>query len=158
MESLPSQAKQVFQTEINKIKEELIATHKALGQEATGKWIKNLEAITEITESNLKGLFKGLDYTEQLTQGQAPGTWADRESIIEWIKAKPITPSDNISIESLAFLISRKIYNEGTDYYPDGTELIDSVITPERIKIIVEKVGLIFLSNFEIEINELLIR
>ena len=149
---------EIFREEIQLLKEELIAKHKALGMEASGKWIKALDSIIETTENNLNAVLKNFAYTEQLTQGREPGTFPPVGAIKQWIIDKPITPKDNISIDSLAWAISTKIFREGTDYYPDGTDLIDSVITPKRIKKIIDKVGSIFLNNFELEINEQLKR
>ena len=156
---MESSANQIFVSEINKVKADLIAKHEALGMRSSGKWIENLQALLDVTESNLKAVFRDMAYTEQLVQGREPGKFPPRNDIKQWIIDKPITPTDNISIDSLAFLIARKIANEGTDYYQQGgTELIESVITPERIKKIADKVGVSLLSTFELEVNELLIR
>ena len=150
---------QIFIKEVNQIKADLIAKHEALGMRSSGKWIENLQALLDVTESNLKSVFRDMAYTEQLVQGREPGKFPPIDSIKQWIIDKPITPTDNISIDSLAFLIARKIANEGTDYYQQGgTELIESVITPERIKKIADKVGVSLLATFELEVNELLIR
>src|SRR6056297_2759551 len=150
---------QIFINEVNQIKADLISKHEALGMKASGKWIENLQALLDVTESNLKAIFRDMNYTEQLVQGRPPGEWPEIADIKQWIIDKPITPTDNISIDSLAFLISRKIANEGTEYYKQGgTELIESVITPERIKSIADKLGVSLLATFELEVNELLIR
>ena len=61
----------------------------------------------------------------------------------QWIQDKRIT--SDIPTRSLAFLIARKISEDGTRYLQrGGTDLIDSVITPQRIDEIVDKVGLIY--------------
>lgn len=49
-------------------------------------------------------------------KGRGPGKPPPTNVILEWIESKRIQP-DGISIESLAFLIARKIGNEGSDIY-----------------------------------------
>lgn len=159
MENLSPQIKEAFEREIELVRQDLIARHKELKMKASGKWIKSLNTIIDYTANVLSSDFVNLNYTEQLVQGRAPGKFPPIQSIKDWIIAKPITPSDNISIDSLAFLIARKIATVGTKIYQEGgTDLIESVINPERIKKIVENLGTIFLSNFRLEVNELLIR
>jgi hypothetical protein len=59
-----------------------------------------------------------------------------------WIYDKQIRP--DIPIRSLAYLIARKIAREGTDYFKQGgTDLIDSVVTPQRIDSIISKIGVV---------------
>lgn len=149
----------LFESEIEKLRVDLVKKYNELGMRASGEWEKQLEAIIEITESNIKATFYGIDYTEYLVKGRTPGKFPPRDKIRQWIDDKGITPKDNITKDQLAFLIARKISKEGTKYFKQGgTDLIDSVITMERIREIVEVVGRSFLTTFEFKINEKLIR
>ena len=146
---------QLFKNEVNLLISDLKAKHEALGMKASGRWLNELEAIFEINENSFIGKIVGAKYTKQLTQGREPGSFPPVQAIKDWIMDKPITPRDNISIDSLAFLIGRKIQEVGTNYFQQGgTDLIDSIITPERLKSIVEKIGLSLLDTATLEINE----
>lgn len=146
---------QLFQDEVNLLIDDLKAKHEDLGMKASGNWLNELEAIFEISENSFIGKIVGAKYTKQLTQGREPGGFPPVQAIKDWIMDKPITPRDAISIDSLAFLIGRKIQEVGTDYFQQGgTDLIDSIITQERLKLIVEKLGLSLLESATLEINE----
>ena len=96
----------------------------------------------------------GNAYTEQLVNGREPGKFPPISVITKWINDKNISPTDNISVSSLAFLIARKIAQEGTKYFKDGgTDLIESVITPSRIQRIVDNVSEFHISSFVSDIT-----
>jgi hypothetical protein len=67
----------------------------------------------EIAESYGKLFGKG--YIEFQRRGRAPGGFPPIESIVKWIKDKRL--SFDGKIESVAYLIARKIANSGTDIY-----------------------------------------
>lgn len=73
------------------------------------------------------------DYWKYIENGTEPGHFPPRDKILEWISVKPVIPrpSNNGRIptpEQLAFLISRKIFEEGTDAKPVLKESIDDVM------------------------------
>ena len=144
---------QKLQEEFDSLKADLIAKHKELGMKASGNWIDSLNVETK----GLTATIYGESYTEQLVEGRAPGKFPPIEAITKWIEDKGITPFDNISTSSLAFLIARKIANEGTDYYKEGgTELVSAVITPQRIQEIIDRVSNFSINNFYSEITKVL--
>lgn len=53
--------------------------------------------------------------------------------IRQWIDDKGIVPKDNITKDTLAFLITRKIHKEGTSLYPQGSDLLSSIVTDKLI-------------------------
>ena len=128
----------ILRKEMELLKQDLVAKHLELGMKASGKWIETLENKTE----RLSGVMIGQKYTQQLVSGREPGKFPPIALIIQWIKDKGIKPFDsNMKISSLAFLIARKISKVGTKYFRDGgTDLVDAVITPERIQSIIDKV------------------
>lgn len=86
------------------------------------------------------------------TQTSQPGNPTLKEIISQWIDDKGIVPEGNISKESLAFLISRKIHREG---YKGQPGLIDDIINQDLIDNIEEEVADHHFLNFleTIEIN-----
>lgn len=72
------------------------------------------------------------DYIYYLVYGRQPGKFPPRDAIIQWIKDKPIR--SDIPINSLAFLIQRKISKQGTLIYEQGgSTLLDGVINQQLI-------------------------
>jgi len=82
----------------------------------------------------------GYNYIMTLEHGRGPtkegataGNPTLQESILEWIKSRGIQPTD-ITQESLAYLISRKIHQEGTQVYREytlkgkGTGILSDII------------------------------
>lgn len=141
---------QILNDEMEAIKDDLIYKHIELGMKASGNWVDSLNVQTK----GLSGVLYGEPYTEQLVNGREPGNFPPISAIKQWIIDKNITPFDKISISSLAFLIARKIAREGTKYFKDGgTDLVSSVITPERIQTILDKVSEFHINSFLSEIN-----
>ena len=146
---------QLFKQEVNQLIDDLKAKHEALGMKASGRWLNELEAIFEISESSFLGKIFGAKYTKQLEQGREPGSFPPVQAIKDWIEQKPITPKDNITIDSLAYLIGRKIQQVGWNRENfGGVDLVSQVITQARLKSIVEKLGLSLLDSVKLEISE----
>jgi hypothetical protein len=72
--------------------------------------------ITFIVRDLAATVFSNAKYSTDVEYGQKPGTWPNREDIEKWVKRK-LGVSKN-KIKSVAFLVSRKIYNKGTDPQP----------------------------------------
>ncbi len=126
--------------ELQSIKAELIKKYREKGMKASGKW----ESTLHIQMTNISGAIFGQDYTEQLEHGQPAGMVENNDSfrkvIEQWIIDKKI--QSNISVSSLAFLIARKIANQGWDRAEyGGVNLISEVLTPERIQRIYDRLG-----------------
>lgn len=144
--------RQIIQEELEAIKEDLIKKHIELGMKSSGEWIDSLKVEVQGTH----GVIKGNEYTWQLQAGRRPGTMPRIEYIEKWILDKGIKPIEqSMKISSLAFLIARKIKEEGTKYYQQGgTDLLDSVVNPERIQRIIDKVGQLHIVSLRSEILE----
>lgn len=143
---------EILKEEFDKLIEELRAKHLELGMKASGQWLETLENKTE----GLTAEIVGQKYTEQLVWGRKPGKFPPLKAIEEWIKNKGIRAIEaTLKISSLAFLIARKIAEEGTRYFRQGgTDLVDSVITPERIQEIINKVSIFNVSSFVLNISK----
>lgn len=106
----------------------LIPKFRELGMPATGEWEDNIEARgNEIW---------GTPYTQQLVEGRPPGTMPPVEAIQRWATAKLGT-----SDLSVAWAIATKIKNEGTTWYPEGSDLLDILSAREVAEYISKKVG-----------------
>ena len=141
---------EILKTEFDKLRQELITKHEQLGMKASGQWVETVENRSQ----RLSGQLWGQHYTEQLVNGRKPGKFPPIKAIEEWILDKNIPITGKIKISSLAFLIARKIAKEGTKYYQQGgTDLVETVITPERIQSIIDKVSEFHINNFVSEVT-----
>jgi hypothetical protein len=74
------------------------------------------------------------DYIDYLVYGRKPGKRPPRDVIRKWIDDKGLEPV-GISKDSLAFLIARKIGEEGTTIYQQGgSTLLSDIITDNLIR------------------------
>lgn len=80
-------------------------------------------------------IFSSMKYFTVLETGRKPGKRPPISVIEQWIKDKPIIP-DGISTKSLAFLIARKIGEEGSLLYRNGGKsgVISQSINDQIIK------------------------
>jgi len=141
----------ILNQELETIKQELIDKHVSLKMKASGKWIDGLRV--EINTNG--GALYGEDYTKQLVEGRPSGKFPPINAIKEWIIDKGLVY--DISLNSLTFLIARKIANSGTDYYMQGgTDLVSGVITDQRINEILKNLeDVIFKEIADIEFEVL---
>jgi len=142
-----SQVTDILTEEFEALKLELIAKYDELGMRSSGKWADGLEVVV----SENKASIKGYEYTQQLETGRAPGKQPPSQAIEQWIKDKGIASriEGKISISSLAFLIARKIGREGWKRQEHGgVDLINQVVTPERIQKILDRISDIYVVNF----------
>lgn len=139
-------SEQILIAEFEQIKEEIIARHDELGMRASGDFANSLE----VEGKGLTVKLFGFDYVEYLVDGRGPGNFPPISAIEQWIDDKGLSAVEaDISVSSLAFLIARKIANEGTEYFKQGgTDLLDSVITPQRIQSIIDKVSVFRVAEF----------
>lgn len=131
---------EILNTEFESLKVDLIKEYDTLGMRASGKFAESL--VVQTTQSNAKLI--GEQYAEQLEHGRRPGKRPPIEAIKQWIEDKGIVNNikGNISVSSLAFLIARKIGQQGWKRENfGGVELISKVVTDKRIQSIIDKVG-----------------
>lgn len=146
---------QILLTEFEALKNELIAKYDEMGMRASGRWAENLS----VSVSGNSAEILQEDYGEQLENGRRPGTPPPSQAIEQWIKDKGIAArlEKGMTISSLAFLIARKIGREGWNRKDQGgTELISSVVTPERIQKIIDLIGESQLNEFTLKISDYL--
>ena len=130
------------------------------GVTASGKFNASLTA--EITPNSV--VVRGARYAGAIELGRKPtsggGAGVLRGLIRQWIDDKGITPTGNISKDSLAFLITRKIHRQGTALYR-GTDhygrskpsrVIAGVVEDGRIEELAKSVVLDVISQFRSEL------
>lgn len=114
----------------------LIPKFMELGLNASGDWVKNLEARA----SGTTGEIWGLSYTEQLVNGRGPGTPPPVSALVRWAGFKlGYTGQQAISV---AFAVRNKIAAEGTEIYKNGgTDLLEILNSPEVLNYINKQAG-----------------
>lgn len=145
----------VLSAEFEALKNDLIARYDELGMRASGQWAESLQV--ELGENGAAILQES--YGDQLEYGRKPGKQPPSEAIEQWLIAKGIAArlEKDISVSSLAYLIARKIGREGWNREAHGgTQLISSVVTPERIQRIIDKIGESQLNEFTTKISDYL--
>jgi len=114
-------------------KKALVSSYHSHGLKASGNWEEELTSDVKQVGNKISVSIDGARYTEQMVRGRGasrPGGDGTLESIIrEWIDDKGIQPKGDISKDTLAFLITRKIHRDGIrvpNKYNHGT-FIDEV-------------------------------
>lgn len=99
---------------LNDIREAIIQDQKDKGIRSSGK---SAESLTISVYGNT-GTLSGAKYFVQQTLGRKPGKFPPIDDILDWIRAKRISPRDPKTTErQLAFLFARKIARSGTDIF-----------------------------------------
>lgn len=120
----------------------------SLGMNASGQWLNTLEA--RVVNGN--GEIWGMDYTYWLANGRKPGTAPPASALIPWVTAKFGIGGNEA--RGIAFAIAQKIKREGTEYYPEGTDLLTVLQSPEVINYIYSQ----YQEGLTVQINKLLIK
>lgn len=147
--------KQILSQEFESLKIDLIKLYDAKGMRSSGNWADSLEVIAN--ENTV--VLMGEEYSQQLETGRKEGRFPPIADIKKWIIDKGVFNSalQNISLSSLAFLIARKIANNGWKRERfGGVELISSVVTGERMQKIIDEVGNVMMVQISSEIITLI--
>ena len=139
--------------EFTSIKEDIISLYDNRGRRASGDFANEMEVEVD----GLTVRLLGAAHSEYVVEGRGPGKFPPIDRIEKWIEDKGIaaTIEGEITVSSLAFLIARKIAREGTEVWKEGgDDLISSVITPQRIQSIIDKVSLFNVSEFTSRFTE----
>ena len=99
---------------------------------ASGDLLNNIEY--EITRGDFTYTIyvKMRDYWYFVENGRKAGKWPPIQNILDWIKIKPVLPRPNAegklpTPQQLAFLIARKIGEEGTEGTQDLRKATDTI-------------------------------
>lgn len=125
----------------------LIPKFLQLGMNASGSWINSLIAEAE----NGIGYIKGKHYTYYLVNGRKPGNKPPITPLVNWVQIK-LGKSGTEAIGT-AYAIQNKIAKEGTDYYPNGTDLLEVLQSKEVTNYIYKKLAQDISGQLRTEIN-----
>ena len=107
---------------------------------ASGRLAASLRAEVTTTANGFRLVLYAESYALELEYGRKPGHFPLLLAIREWIVAKGIVPHPDargraVSVNSLAFLIGRKIAAGGTELYRAGqpSGLFGAVLAPTQV-------------------------
>lgn len=97
--------------------------------------------------------FNLVDYWKYAENGRGPGRFPPIDAIKQWIQVKPVNPVPDArgkvpSVNQLAFLIARKIANEGTQ----GKHSLTKAMLSTEIDPIIENIKSILVEQIKQEI------
>lgn len=140
-----SSIKELLAAEFEAIRAEIVSAYEASGMVASGSWGESVQVI----ELPNGFTISAPDYLN----GRKPGKQPPSEAIEQWLKTKGIAASveKEISTGSLAYLIARKIGREG--WQPKQQNFIDTMITPQRIQQLLDKVQNTALADFTAQVT-----
>ena len=107
---------------------------------ASGELLNSCEFKLEVNGSIYNVVLSMADYWEYVEEGRSPGKFPPPNKILEWIMIKPVLPrpDDKIKItpRQLAYLIGRKIANEGYEGSHDLKRANDSTLQKWKDRIV----------------------
>lgn len=112
----------------------------------------------EIKADNLSGQLYAAHYLKYLIYGRGPGKQPPPENILEWVLKNPETthwtPSEQ---KSLAYLIGRKIGEEGTDIWQGKKPGIDLLgVMETNMSSLLEELGRNEVAKFQTSLSNVL--
>ena len=99
---------------------------------ASGDLLNNIEYEITRGDFTVTIYVKMRDYWYYVENGRKAGKWPPIQNILDWIKIKPVLPRPNAegklpTPQQLAFLIARKIGEEGTEGTQDLRKATDTI-------------------------------
>ena len=143
---------EVIKEEIDAILSDIIDVYEKSGRKASGQFAEGLEAIYSPYKATIKGYvyLAGRGKTKKKGKSGEPTL---QQQILKWLKIKGIKAIEKkISQKSLAFLIARKIHEEGTKR-SEWLKIYEEVITPERIVSVIERINQLNVNRIITQIN-----
>ena len=147
-------SKKILQEEFDSLRQDLIVAYNAKGMRASGNFEESLDIIIGDTFAELWGD----EYAEQLEHGRNSGGFHPIQEIEQWILDKGVFTAalQEIKLSSLAFLIARKIAQNGWNRAQHGgVGLISEVITEQRLQLIIDRFGEAELIKFSSDITNI---
>jgi hypothetical protein len=144
-----SNVTELLAAEFELLKAEVIAKYETSGRASSGNWADSVVIQKLPNGFNL--------VADGYINGRGPGKPPPSEAIEAWIRQKGIATKieKGMSIQTLAYLIARKIGREGWKPKPENQKLIDDLVTPQRIQQILDKVGAVHITDFTTQIINL---
>ena len=128
------------------VDEFLIPKFNELNMNASGEWLGALD----VKAVGNRGEIWGKDYTQYLVNGRAGGKRPPISVLEKWVNDKFNIYGKEAT--NMAFAIGNKIAKEGTDYYPQGTDLLEVLQSNECQQFINQKSTEIYIKSVSLEI------
>lgn len=124
---------------------------------ASGNFERSIRSETTETSTQISGaMYIGAAvYGRKPTSASGPGVL--RGLIRQWIDDKGIVPYDNISKDSLAFLITRHIHKFGIkipNQYGNDGRLLQDTFTPQSITELQKEISRFYVTNIVSDIQK----
>lgn len=107
---------------------------------ASGELLNSCEFDVKLSNRTYQVRLELADYWKYVEYGRKPGKFPPTSKILDWILIKPVLPRPDDKIQptpkQLAFLIGRKIANEGYEGSKDLEKANDSLIKRYEPKIV----------------------
>ena len=145
MEDRRKDVKDILNEELDKLRQRIIENHIQAGQRASGRTIKSLHVVVDDNH----GVLFGRQAFGVLETGRGPGKIPKGfyQIIQQWVVDKRIQVEKP---KSFAYLVARKIANEGTRLYHSGThDDIYSTSVTQAIRDIMDRVFGVFLNDVQ---------
>lgn len=143
---------EIIKEEIDAILVDLKEAYEKSGRKASGQFAEGLEAVYEPNKGTIRGFtyLAGRGATKKKGKAGEPTL---RQQIFRWLKTKGIRPREkSMSLRSLAYVIARKIHQQGTDR-AKWFNIYEQVITASRINKIIDRIGRLNVNRLITEIN-----
>jgi hypothetical protein len=150
-----------FQTILNKYGNSFVKKlkeyHIKAGQKASGQTLNEFQF--EAIDTTLKVF--GADHVEYLDRGRGAGGVAPSSVIYKWSIDKGINFESESKRRSFAFLVARKIAEQGTLQHRTGktyagfSKPVSSVFSEEEMKKLTNEISTQMLENSKLEINKI---
>ena len=142
----------IIKEEIDAILNDIITVYEQSGRKASGQFAEGLEAIYEPYKATIRGFVYLAGRGKTKKKGKA-GEPTVQQQILKWLQVRGIRAiEENVSQKSLAFLIARKIHEEGTNP-SEWLKIYEQVITPERIESIIDRISKFNVNQLIIDIQ-----
>lgn len=126
------------------IQEALIAYMQSDNRNATGKSVRSLQ----VSATQNTGKLTGAPYIEFVFRGRGPGKFPPLSAIIDWLNARGLP-------RGMAWGVAKKISESGTKLWQQGRNVLNEIITEDRIKEFTNKLLVTYKAQIESEIKTL---
>ena len=132
----------------------LIPKFNKLGMKASGQWLDALNVKVDSSNGKIQGQIWGADYTQYLVNGRRPGKRPPISVLESWVNNK--FGIYGTEAKSMAFAIANKIAKEGTEYYPQGTDLLEVLQSKECTDYINSKLSDYYVKSVSLQFTRIL--
>lgn len=123
------------------------------GHRASGQLQDTMRSVVNSTAKGFTITIIGKDYAKFVERGTPRGVKVSIEALSEWIETKGIATGD-IDVKSLAFLIQRKIFKEGTIQFRENKKGFVEVMLDANATLIFQMVTRLFTEQVALSLSE----